>query len=233
MKFNQADLETVWPFVNIKNKTLLNFFNDRNRQIDSIAQWRHGSAESIAQYAIIRDVIYPLLWVDTEHHQVRNKIPNWSKIQQKLERDFKRFNIGNIMNDVKVTFYKNQREWDRLLEVKMKMMSASTLDTSNPFSIAAFNNLIYGLILPISNDKAVLETAEKWLSKIIAARPNQAGSIDTYANILYKQGKVAEAIFQQERACKLAPNNEAINENYKKMKAGIPTWDYPVDPNVF
>jgi hypothetical protein len=48
--------------------------------------------------------------------------------------------------------------------------------------------------------------------------------MDTYANLLYKNGYNKEAISIEERACAVSNNNKELLANLEKMKSGQPTW---------
>lgn len=52
----------------------------------------------------------------------------------------------------------------------------------------ALNNDAWDVFLN-SNDKEILKKALKWMESVIRRNPNDANSIDTYANLLYKVGK--------------------------------------------
>jgi hypothetical protein len=48
--------------------------------------------------------------------------------------------------------------------------------------------------------------------------------IDTYANLLYKAGKMDEAIYWEDKALKLSENAKDYVDVYNKMKQGLKTW---------
>ena len=76
------------------------------------------------------------------------------------------------------------------------------------------------------DDPQALRAAVGW-AKIASDRsPDNADSLDTYANLLYKVGDKKEAIELQEKATKLNKGkNSIIVDNLAKMKAGIQTWN--------
>lgn len=77
-----------------------------------------------------------------------------------------------------------------------------------------------------SMDKNELITALIWSDSCIKKNhaPN-AYYYDTYANLLYKTGRSQEAISWEEKAVNLAPMDKGIQDNFLKMKKGIPTWE--------
>ncbi len=70
---------------------------------------------------------------------------------------------------------------------------------------------------------------------IIRIEPKRYYCIDTYANLLYKVGRINEAIAAEEIAIKLAIEQGALdikesNEiTLSKMKDGKPTWIIPAE----
>jgi hypothetical protein len=74
-----------------------------------------------------------------------------------------------------------------------------------------------------------LKLAEEWIIKAHRTEVSNPFFLDTYANILYKQGKVQEAIKLQTWAVWVGQMHQALVANLFKMKACIPTWKYPVD----
>jgi tetratricopeptide (TPR) repeat protein len=76
-----------------------------------------------------------------------------------------------------------------------------------------------------SNDKEELLKALEWSDRAIKLAENPNGSyIDTYANILYKLGRIEESLAWQKKAFKLDSNNVAIKSNLDKMRCKKPTW---------
>lgn len=81
-------------------------------------------------------------------------------------------------------------------------------------------------IFEASQSKSDLNAALKWSEKSLELTEPQdkAACTDTYANILYKLGRKAEAIEWAEKAIKLAPDDDYNKEILAKMKSGEQTW---------
>ena len=77
-----------------------------------------------------------------------------------------------------------------------------------------------------SNDPKKLSKALAWadLALKYANADQEAGVLDTKANLLYKLGKKKEALELEKIAVDKAPADEVNAANYKKMQAGQPTW---------
>ena len=69
---------------------------------------------------------------------------------------------------------------------------------------------------------------------IVNAAPNDEANLDTYANLLYKTGKIQQAIFWENQTITMAVKNKVdmkdpsalktFQDNLAKMKKGDPTW---------
>jgi hypothetical protein len=62
---------------------------------------------------------------------------------------------------------------------------------------------------------------------IAASEKPAPGFLDTYANLLYKTGRTADAIAKETEALNLAESSQkqAFQETLDKMKAGTRTWN--------
>jgi tetratricopeptide (TPR) repeat protein len=85
-------------------------------------------------------------------------------------------------------------------------------------------------ILLQSDNRKDLETALQWSDSAVnlalrsANQYNVPNWMDTKANLLYKLGRVREAIQVQQDAVALSPDAEDLLHNLKKMQQGRPTW---------
>jgi thioredoxin-related protein len=89
----------------------------------------------------------------------------------------------------------------------------------NRLSLDAFNK---------TSDKDLLKSALKWSKRSIEILPDKPQFIDTNAKILYKLGKVKDALSKEEEAISKTPKDDIfqnrIEETIYKMKAGEKFW---------
>ncbi len=85
------------------------------------------------------------------------------------------------------------------------------------------NNIAWSVFENAKN-RASLEAALVISQGAISKKRDDAGLIDTYANLLFKMGRVKQAIEVEESALAVAPGNTEILSNLQRMKSGIPTW---------
>jgi thioredoxin-related protein len=67
-------------------------------------------------------------------------------------------------------------------------------------------------------DKKAWKKALKWSARSIQISPNDAASLDTYANLLYKLGKKKKAIEYQSRVVAINPDDPSAKETLEKIK---------------
>jgi tetratricopeptide (TPR) repeat protein len=79
-----------------------------------------------------------------------------------------------------------------------------------------------------STSKKELQKAAAWMEKYYQKNPKElqtdADGLDTYAILLYKSGKVKEAIEWEEKAVKIDSKNNELVDNLAKMKKGLRIW---------
>jgi flagellar motor component MotA len=105
-------------------------------------------------------------------------------------------------------------------------------DTANVMYIINANYTAWMIFLH-SNNKQQIDTAIRWMKKLMRKASNQPGMIDTYANLIYKSGNKKEAIALETKALRIAQEDavkykHAADDVYQKtldkMASGKPTW---------
>ena len=87
-----------------------------------------------------------------------------------------------------------------------------------PDDLETLNNYAYYL----AEQGLELEKAEQMSRKTIVAEPDNANSLDTYAWILHLLGRDREALPYMEKAVKLNPKSDTLQEHYKTIKKSLP-----------
>ncbi len=90
------------------------------------------------------------------------------------------------------------------------------------------------LILKHSNLQLELLAAKNWMERIVSNEKDSANLLpaflDTYANLLHKQGNTKDALLVEQKALKMAIENnvpnyiEAFEEAISRMRQGEATW---------
>lgn len=151
--------------------------------------------------------------------------PDWNRILPLIDKLKLGRNAEFIVGST-VVYYRNNYK----TEGCKNMVAAATYyaDSFPTFLDARTLNSWAWEIFKFSNDKDELNKALAWSKRSNELDTNLPELIDTYANLLYKLGRVKEAISWQEKAVQqLAISGRkfpAINEGLEKMKRGEPTW---------
>jgi tetratricopeptide (TPR) repeat protein len=176
----------------------------------------------------IEDIIYkeeilPRLWkCDGDCKPITNK-PNWNNFQKILFLKYPKAPIAKILQTSKIKWYEYLKDTIALIRENVSKIETFGLDTVG-FAKPELNNMVYNLVFKGSNDPIVLKKAISWMEVLVKIEPNAYYFIDTYANLLYKAGRVKEALDWETKATNIAPDNEEIAENLLKMKGRKQTW---------
>jgi tetratricopeptide (TPR) repeat protein len=147
---------------------------------------------------------------------------DWESIAEKIAK-FGELGEEKLLQN-KTYYYYNTRDYTNLLSTAKGYL--------NRFPEAEgammLNNVAFTFFL-ITDNQSYLQSALNWSKRSIDKGPtmglSKANQFDTYANILYKLGKTAEAIEYEENAMKLEPGNTEIKNNLEKMRKGEKTWN--------
>lgn len=108
--------------------------------------------------------------------------------------------------------HKNYKNYTKYYLIKLKKYTGDM--KSEVYGINSFG---FHVFLQVTDIKVITEVTQ-WIKKAMDLSPN-SDIIDTYANLLYKAGKIKEAIMWQEVAIKKDPTNiEKMNALEKMMK---------------
>jgi hypothetical protein len=144
-----------------------------------------------------------------------NSAPDWNMLADKVN------SYGapgeEILLRAKTIHFLNKQEWESFAQAANEYISKYgqnlSPDELNQYAWTAFEQV---------ENPSLLERALAW-SQLSLKPGEQPAYLDTYANLLYKLGKTADAIRQQEKAVSMAPD-AALKENLEKMKRGERTW---------
>lgn len=153
-----------------------------------------------------------------------NNVPKWDDILQTVKRKYGKLGEETVLQ-AQVLYAVDHKDWNLF-----KTCAPRWFDEygSNRFWVGndLLNNIAWSAF-EHSLDRDVLETALK-MSKKTLQIDQPALRIDTYANILYKLGRIKDAIMWEEKAVesKKGADDEAIYiEILNKMKNGKATWN--------
>ncbi len=171
-------------------------------------------------------------------------IPNWKKMQLEIAKKYNREYAKKMVDAAKLNYYKwtsHWKEFAKLRDQDIKDNPPHNADEGyglfDPHGSWVLNTDAW-FLFERCNDKEVLQRALAWaeLSISLGDDASDVQVFDTKANLLYKLGRVDEAIAAEEKAIEidkaLAKKNGRDKGNFiddyseiiRKMKKGEPTW---------
>ncbi len=102
---------------------------------------------------------------------------------------------------------------------KLEKKASMVVDYMNRFASDDPNELneYAWMMYEISDDQTQLQQAESWVSKAVSRAPENSAIIDTYAHLLFKNGKKDEAKVQAEKAIQIGEKTGADVAGTKKL----------------
>lgn len=149
--------------------------------------------------------------------EIPNSVPNWFSIEADIRDKY-----GEVGNEIflrsKAAYFLNEKRWNEfsicVKEYIDKFEKNISPDDLNLFAWNIFENI---------RDTSCLNAALMWSKSTLQRNPTEFNYIDTYANLLYKLGRVDEAIKWQSKAISLNEDND-LKITLTKMKNRQPTW---------
>lgn len=177
-------------------------------------------AQNAVRYIITKEEIDSKLW---PNNTISSKSPSWNRLFQKIAKKYNAEYAARVILEAQIRWYEEKKDWNKLTKYTVEKFEKFGLDTAG-FGKIFVNNMIYKTIFQHSTDDVVIDKAIKWMELIIKSEPNFSNFLDTYANLLYKIGRVKDAIVWEEKALRLKPDESDFQSTLEKMKKGQPTW---------
>lgn len=176
-----------------------------------------NTAEKIIRAVIRREEIEPRIHNPSE-------APDWSSIERSIDKKYHSLGLEEAYGAAMIYFLK-AGNWPRFSQYYVRYFDTALTRSEYPI-----NTISYQLLQHVS-DLSTLYTAilaSKY--SITSGDMNWLGTrdptaIDTYAGLLYKAGRVAEAIESEQRSFELSEGRDPeIANHLQAMKQGILTW---------
>jgi len=150
--------------------------------------------------------------------------PKWIQIDSAIRKDFNESIAEKEIAFGKDRWYNHTRNWIALMENKTMILSTYSVDVSD----LDMNNQAWAIFLRCS-DRRVLDSAVKWSAHVLKDTSgwtdgNMPNYIDTYASLLYKVGRINDAIYWEQMACKHDPKNQEFHDRLELMRQRKLTW---------
>jgi thiol-disulfide isomerase/thioredoxin len=232
--YNYLDTVNVSELNTKRNLEFVTFFFSRYlRSSDRVFQFIYHNSEHVDQVVdfkglsrskvldvIDREDIAPKLWKDGKPIMDN---PDWSQLTNDISKKYGKDYAGRAVISAKIRWYGFRHDWHNLAICHVTEIDQFGLDTVG-VNAGFFNNMIWIDFFEHCTDSVLLNRAITWMEGLIKNSPSNPEYLDTYANLLYKAGRVSDAIVWEERAVSFDSDNKSIQENLGKMKTGVPTW---------
>lgn len=152
----------------------------------------------------------------------KNSKPGWDYLQDKLNKQFGVLGL-EVVYGRRMLYYLHTEDWPAFGKYYQlyfqKALKRPEYDV-NSVTWPLFQNVTDMSILKFACDTVMAYAVEKWYQ-------NDAASLDTYANLLYRTGRKEKAIEWQEKAVKMVEgtsHEKELADNLEKMRRNEPTW---------
>lgn len=236
----KRNLEFAREYYNLigSNDVFFNLFYNYPKKVDSVLNDKEF-AKSFSNYIIKKEEIDEVLFKN--NMPVTSK-PDWNRIKSKINSKYKdSFSEQNFL-DAQLAFYNIIKDWSnfakfRELKISKFPPKISKIDLGIASDSWSLNSDAWDIFL-FCDDNAILAKALTWIELAIKLEePNSSVQyLDTRANILYKMGRVHEAIDQEKKAIEIGLMNAKKRGDEKgdfyddynavliKFRNGQPTW---------
>ena len=224
VKFNDEDLYTkeniefMSSFINSSKDKSFRLFYDHSQRIDKLMNQK-GYSQGVIEPIIGREEIFAKL---RESNIQGADMPNWDKLNVSIRNKYDKTYADLVLLDYKIYWYGINKRWPEAVKYNIVKVEKYGMDTTS-LGRFSLNNMIYDVIFKHAEKIEDIKKGIKWM-KIILTKDPTGQDMDTYANLLYKAGRIQEAIDWEQKAALLSPEDTEIQEALVKMKVGRQTW---------
>jgi hypothetical protein len=219
--YSRKNLEFTVGFIRLwsTNDKVFSLFYGHGDSVDRIMGSK-GLAGNVTRYVITNNEINPRLWPGGK--AIEGK-PDWEKLASTIERKYNKEDAEKIILDARLRWYKEKMDWRDLTRYTVLKIEKYGLDTAGLAKYLT-NNILYDVVFKHSENPEEIKKAIGWMEIIVNSTQDNANLLDTYANLLYKAGRMRDALVWEEKAVKLDPDRSDIRTTLEKMKKRQPTW---------
>jgi thioredoxin-related protein len=182
-------------------------------------------ADTRINIIIYREKIKPIL----DNVKKSGEKPDWNRIENEIAKAYgSHYAKINILKGL-VEYYNSTKNWHKYVKCFIQLKQVQGIENLQPtteFNRMVLNNAAYE-VFEYGNKEQLIK-ALSWVDRALSTNSSYFDAIDTKANILYKLGSRQEGIVLEEQARTLVPKSSrsyaGIQDNYKKLKQGLPTW---------
>jgi hypothetical protein len=212
-------------------------FTQHSNQVDS-AVGSKGYACHVVDNIIQKEVIEAVLNNSDKKTAVYR--PNWDSLGKTIANIYGVSYVERNILMGKMKWHEKNHEWAATAKDFTLLSIQYGFDYNDSRNQLMLNHIIWNAIFKRSVDKEQIDEAINCMSVVINGVNQRKGPpfvyLDTYANLLYKAGRVSEAVQQEELGWQKTiewKQPEGFIKQYldviEKMKEGKPTWPHYID----
>lgn len=237
-KENLIFLANHYSFLNSKG-VYFNLIYHHPEKADKIVNIPGYSSVEV-KAILSKEEIWSKLFKDDKHTHPYIRKPNWKKLCSNIRGKYNLTYSDSLVFAAKGPFYRQIGDWKTYVKIKdaqhVKYPPRIGALWGAPDNIGMLNSDAWDVFLHCG-DKQILEQALAWSDlsiKLGQPNPNEQ-YLDTRANLLYKLGRVKEAIEQEQKAIDrlnarlgVQDHGNSLASEYlrilEKMRKGLATW---------
>lgn len=242
--YDQEYIRAVGPYLQYTDKKLFSLFYpvSNGANTDSLLGQK-GLSATIMNLIIEKDIKARLI-IAEDWAKPLTKSPDWERMEHLFAKRYSTDVAAKFLEEAKRNFYsRSNPDWNKWAAITIDYYKnyGNLATISGDMGKATFNinnDMWYGVFAHVKDKNLLLEAADLLrmiVDRFIELDPKESsGVIDTYANLLYKAGRVQDAINWQEKAIFYRREMEAkrgdkepfmgFAETLDKMKKGEATW---------
>lgn len=229
--FKKEDFDVMIDYLQFSDDKLAKMMQQKGAALDSATK-APGLAQVVLESMIMKEGIYARIYKDAENKQPVEGKPDWNNYTTTIGKKFGAAIAKRLVLIAKVNFYQKKKEWDEYALAAAEYFGAYG-DFGSTMGRAGVNNSMFNYVFSNVADQQILLKAAAVQHRLVTTARSEptkrpavalANEIDTYANLLYRGGKVEDAIEWQQKAAAMDTTNKSITDNLAKMKLGKPTW---------
>jgi thioredoxin-related protein len=229
--YTKKKLQFIADFLQGSGDKAFRLFYTEGSRIDTVLKSPNFS-RNLVDRTIEREEINPRIYADEKALKEHKVNPDWSEFHQRIKEKYDPECADRVVLWAKIQWLDYKHDWPEYCKnMVLKVEKYGPYNKYNPYESNSKEELLnYSAweIFRRSTDTGQLEKALEWSEMAIKANPTPATQyLDTYANILYKLGRISEATRMEEKAISLEPADvltKEYSDNLKKIKKGEPTW---------
>ena len=177
-----------------------------------------NSAEVAIRGVIAREAVAP--------YSATGNATDWHRLEQTVARRYGALGAEEVYG-AEMLYYVSRADWPNFARYFGSYFA--TASERSEYSIGVLSYLMFEYVGDIHALESAIKVCNPQPDLLFACGQVDPPGADTYANLLYKVGRIPEALEWERRAAQLdAGQSMVIAEHLLKMEAGQPTW--PASP---